>query len=239
MSRKGKVSYEEKVKACESYLNGTTRIFAITQSLGVSKRAVLNWINKYRNIGKEALITSNNNKTYTKEFKEQVVIEYLGGNGSQEYLCNKYQISSHSILQRWIKQYNTNKELKDYDPKPEVYTKMANRKNTTKDERIEIVHYCIDHNKDYKGTATKYDVSYAQVFNWVKKYLENGDDGLNDKRGRRKQESELSELETLQRKNKILENKLREKEMEVILLKKLKEVEGRRYSPKQSKKRNT
>lgn len=239
MSRKEKVSYEEKVKACEDYLNGTTRISEIVQSLGVNKGTVFDWINKYRDIGKEALITSNKNKTYTKEFKEQVVIEYLDGDGSQEYLCNKYQISSRSILHCWIKQYNTYKELKDYDPKPEVYTKMANRKNTTKDERVEIVNYCIDHNKDYKGTAEKYDVSYSQVFNWVKKYLENGDEGLNDKRGKHKQESELSELEALQRKNKILENKLREKEKEIILLKKLKEVEGRRYFPKQSKKRNT
>lgn len=239
MSRKEKVSYEEKVKACEDYLNNTTSVFAIAQSLSVNQRTVFDWINKYRDIGKESLITSNKNKTYTKEFKEQVVIEYLNGEGSLDFLCNKYGITSRSILINWIKKYNTYKELKGYDPKPEVYTKMANRKNTTKDERIEIVNYCIDHNKDYKGTAAKYDVSYSQVFNWVKKYLENGDDGLNDKRGKRKQETELSELETLQRKNKILENKLREKEMEVILLKKLKEVEGRRYSPKQSKKRNT
>ncbi|MEG0274797.1 MAG: transposase, partial [Longicatena sp.] len=79
MSRNEKVSYEEKVKACEDYLNGTTRISEIVQSLGVNKVTVSDWINKYRDIGKEALITSNKNKTYTKEFKEQVVIEYLDG----------------------------------------------------------------------------------------------------------------------------------------------------------------
>lgn len=33
------------------------------------------------------------------------------------------------------------------------------------------------HNRDYKGTAEKYDVSYSQVYSWVKKY--DGNDGLN------------------------------------------------------------
>ncbi|WP_049945587.1 transposase [Candidatus Stoquefichus massiliensis] len=85
MSRKEKVSYEEKVKACEDYLNNTTSVFAIAQSLSVNQRTVFDWINKYRDIGKESLITSNKNKTYTKEFKEQVVIEYLNDEGSLDF----------------------------------------------------------------------------------------------------------------------------------------------------------
>lgn len=59
--------------------------------------------------------------------------------------------------------YNANRELKDYDPVREVYMAEA-RRNTTMDERKEIVEYCLTHNRDYKGTATTFDISYNQVY---------------------------------------------------------------------------
>lgn len=45
--------------------------------------------------------------------------------------------------------YNANIELKDYNPKQEVYMAEARRK-TTKEEREEIVEYCLNNNRDYK-----------------------------------------------------------------------------------------
>ncbi len=39
----------------------------------------------------------------------------------------------------------------------------------------EIVNYCINHNRDYKNTATKFNVSYGQVYSWVKKYDSDGE----------------------------------------------------------------
>lgn len=45
--------------------------------------------------------------------------------------------------------YNTNIELKDYNPKQEFYMAKARRK-TTIDEHKEIVNYCIEHNRNYK-----------------------------------------------------------------------------------------
>ena len=44
------------------------------------------------------------------------------------------------------------------------------RRKTTFEERKEIVDYCINHNRNYKNTAAKFDVSYSQVYSWVKKY---------------------------------------------------------------------
>ena len=121
--------------------------------------------------------------------------------------------------------YNANRELKDYCPKPEVYMADARRK-TTVEERKEIVEYCISHNRNYKETAAKYDVSYSQVYDWVRKYSEKGDDGLIDKRGIHKTDDELDELERLRRENKRLKRKLEEQDMLVVLLKKVKEFEG-------------
>ena len=88
-----------------------------------------------------------------------------------------------------------------------------------------ITEYCIAHGKDYKGTAALYDVSYSQVYSWVKKYLSNGEEGLSDKRGRHKSDEEVDELERLRRENIRLKRQLEEQSMMVELLKKVKEFE--------------
>lgn len=99
------------------------------------------------------------------------------------------------------------------------------RKKTTFEERKDIVDYCINHNCDYKGTAAKYDVSYSQVYSWVKKYDVKGEEGLTDNRGHHKTDDEVDELERLRRENLRLKRQLEEKDMVVELLKKVKEYE--------------
>lgn len=100
------------------------------------------------------------------------------------------------------------------------------RRKTTREERKEITEYCIAHRKDYKGTAALYDVSYSQVYTWVKKYLAKGEEGLVDKRGHHKTDDEVDELERLRRENLRLKRQLEEQNMVVELLKKVKEFEG-------------
>lgn len=62
---------------------------------------------------------------------------------------------------------------------------MSNARKTTLEERIEIVKYCLESGNNYGETAIKYNVSYQQVYTWVKKYLELGEAGLEDRRGKR------------------------------------------------------
>lgn len=45
---------------------------------------------------------------------------------------------------------------------------MADTLKVSKEKKIEIIKYCIDHNHDYKGTAEFYGGNYAQIYNWVK-----------------------------------------------------------------------
>ena len=134
------------------------------------------------------------------------------GNGSIEVLCLKYNISSCETLRNWISLYNSNIELKDYNPKPEVYMASARRK-TTIEERKEIVNYCISNHRDYKGTTEKYDVSYSQVRSWVKTYDNNGTEGLIDRRGHHKTDDEVEELERLRRENLRLKHQLEERDV--------------------------
>ena len=120
--------------------------------------------------------------------------------------------------------YNANRELQDYLPNREVYMAESKRK-TTIDERKEIVEYCIAHNYNYSNTAAIYDVSYSQVYSWVKKYKANGVEGLIDKRGQHKTDDEVDELERLRRENARLKRQLEEKDMLAELLKKVQEFE--------------
>lgn len=99
------------------------------------------------------------------------------------------------------------------------------RRKTTIEERKEIVNYCIDHNLDFKNTAAKFDVSYSQVYSWVKKYDADGESGLTDRRGQHKADNEVDELERLRRENLRLKRQLEEKDRVVELLKKVKEFE--------------
>lgn len=238
MGRRHKLSEKEKVTICEQYLSGKKSKIQLASENEIPVETVRRWVNQYQELGSSIFHKKAHNKNYTKEFKQEVVEAYLAGEGTPEHLANKYNIPSKSTVQKWIIKYNNLEELRDYNPKPEIYMKDRSRK-TTYEERIEIVNYCLEHDKNYKDAAELFNVSYTQVYQWVNKYKEDGKEGLTDKRGKRKKEEQLSEIEQLQRKVKILERQIKEKEMENEVLKKVQEIERRRFSPKRKTKRNT
>ena len=206
MSRKVKYTKEVKLKASKDYLSGKMSAFNIARSLGMSKRGdkiVRYWARQYEVNGDEIFDDKPRNKSYSKEFKEKVVKEYLDGKGSFKYLAAKFGIPSNCTVLSWVKKYNGHIELEDYDPKGEIY--MTKGRITTLDERIEIVKWCLDHDRSIKDTASHFECSYAQVRTWLLKYEEFGEEGLIDKRGKPKEEKDLSELELAQRKIQSLE----------------------------------
>ena len=60
----------------------------------------------------------------------------------------------------------------------------------------------------------------------IRKYEEKGVQGLTDRRGKAKPENELTEEDRLRQENKILQAKIKDQEMEIALLKKLRELRG-------------
>lgn len=64
-------------------------------------------------------------------------------------------------------------------------TYMKKARVTTPEERLEIVKECLFNDKNYGAMALKYNCSYQQVHNWVKRYEKMGISGLEDRRGRR------------------------------------------------------
>ena len=225
-----KYSAELKIAACQDYLSSGLTHKDVCEKYGIyyntkkSTSELSKWIRRYLSHGENAFIREKGHYDMPATFKERVVLDYLSGKGSLVDIAAKYNLRSSSTLHRWVSLYNANRELKDYFPKREVYMAEARRK-TTIEERKEIVEYCISHNRDYKGTASTYDVSYSQVYSWVKKYVANGDEGLTDKRGRHKSDEEVDELERLRRENARLKRQLEEKDMLTELLKKVQEFE--------------
>ena len=193
MGRKSKFTYEQKIEACERYINGKGSYRSIAQELGIDWSSFREWVYKYKNNGKYSFQESNTNSSYSSTFKNTVIREYLDGKSSILDIAAKYNIS-FSMAKNWVKKYNNGEEIKDYNPKSEVYS-MKSRK-TTLQERIEIVKYALDNNNDYKGSADKFLVPYANVYKWVKIYKEQGEEGLKFYRDRPKNSiTELTELE--------------------------------------------
>ena len=172
---------------------------------------------------------SKKRKKYCAEFKLLAVQEYLAGKGSLRKICREYGIPDYKMLRQWISCYNGHKDFKERSgAKGEIY--MTKGRKTTQEERAQIVAFCIEHGKDYALTVETYQVSYQQIYSWVRKYEATGVDGLVDRRGKAKPEDELTEAERLRQENKILQAKLKDKEMEIALLKKLRELRGGGWS---------
>ena len=132
----------------------------------------------YKAHGPSVLEDRDGFNTYTNEFKEKVVKEFLESKTYFTAIARKYKIPCAKTVRNWIIKYTNGEAEKAYYPKPEVYT-MKFRK-TSHEERIFIVKDCIQNQLDYKQTAQKFNVSYNSVYQWVKKYQKYGPDGLVD-----------------------------------------------------------
>lgn len=227
MSRNGKVSGSEKIAAVEKYLHGEASLKHLAALLGVCLSSTKQWLRIYQSLGPNALLESSKNTVYSAEFKNKVVEDFLAGVGSRGELCKKYGLKSRAQLYSWILKYNSHEKLKTSGTGGTPI--MTKGRPTTYDERVEIVKYCIEHQLNFAKTAQKFQVSYQQAYSWTNKYLNEGIGGLQDRRGKRKSEDEMSEVEKLRAQNKLLEADIKRKQMEIDLLKKLDEIERRRF----------
>ena len=100
---KRKHTPEWMIARVEEYLSGKGSCKSIARAYGIGYKTLRNWIYKYRELGTEAFAEMEGNKKYSKEFKIYCVEAVLRGEGSVDAIISKYNISSRSVLQRWIK----------------------------------------------------------------------------------------------------------------------------------------
>ena len=234
MGRKSNFSEEVKIKACEDYEKGNGNFSSIAAEIGTTKETTRRWYLKYKEYGPHAFETSNRNRSYTKEFKLSVVEEYISGKGSTADLAVKYNIAA-GTLSNWVNKWYNGIEIKDYDPKGDVYT-MKSRK-TTFEERLKIVKWVIENNMGYKDAADKYSITYALVYKWTRAYIDRGPDALRyQKRGPKSKsevdESDLTETEKLRLELEREKALRKRREFELEVLKKKEEFERKLRSRK-------
>ena len=224
MPHKGKIAAEEKIRIIESYLEGRTGWRSAHTSAGVGETTFRRWLGRYKTDGALGLFPQKQNRKYTIETKILAVTDYLSGQGSLQYISEKYGIRTPSVLAEWIKVYNSHGGFRKHTGG----SAMTKSRSTTLEERIQIVKDCVAIGNDYGTTALKYQVAYQQVYLWVKKYRKMGEAGLEDRRGRRAGTLPSRTLEEeLRDKIAELERKNSDLEMENALLKKVKELKRR------------
>ncbi len=81
------------------------------------------WSKRYSVYGESIFEERRRNKGYSKELKKQVIKEYKEGGISTQDLANKYNISTREIVRQWILKYNDGIEIRQYDPKGDIYVK--------------------------------------------------------------------------------------------------------------------
>ena len=225
MSRRSKLTDEERIQVVQEYLAGKGSYITLSKKYKISIDTVQRLVYRAKSEGIESILITTRHRHYSKETQLSAVKDYLDGKGSLREICAKYKITSHRILRRWISWYNSGKDFKERKRSERGITMNKCRK-TTQDERVEIVAFCIEHGKDYGLAIEKYGVSYQQIYSWVRKYEAKGVEGLTDRRGKAKPEDELTEADRLHMENKILQAQLKDMEMENKLLKKLRELRG-------------
>ena len=198
----------------------------ICRMFSVNPSTLSVWHTKFINGGAEALTRPKKNKFYSKEVKEKAVVDYLSGNYTMLEVLSKYEISELSVFKKWLKIYTGHSELKD-SGKGMSQTMTKGRK-TTVEERIKIAKACLANGKKYQETAAQYEVSYQQVYQWVRKFEENGEQGLADRRGRTKPVEERTPEDELRLTIQQIEHENERLRAENLFLKKLEEIERRR-----------
>ena len=116
MSRRERFTPYEKEQACLDYINGNRSRSEICNCLHISTRTIQDWAAIYKKYGILGFTKKTKNRSYSKEFKMELVEKCISGEASSIDLGHQYDISS-GLLRKWIRMYNANIELKDYNPK--------------------------------------------------------------------------------------------------------------------------
>lgn len=226
MSKRSFYSPEEKYQIISEVMDGRHSVNSIAKKHSLSWEAINDWIRKYNDGGLEELKESKTWKRYDNTLKHEAVLAVINKKMSIFKATMFFQISSTSVLRGWISRYTSGETLKSTS-KGSVPKTMTKGRKTTYQERIEIAQYTIANELNYAQAIEKYDVSYQQVYSWVKKYQQHGEEALKDNRGRNRSNEFLTEEERLKLRVKELEARNRHLEMENDLAKKLQEIQRR------------
>ena len=232
MAKTSGFTKEEIIPACIAYQNSNGSLRSIAHDMGCSMSTFKRWYLRYVEHGESAFDEVYSHGRYSSEYKQEVIDYYLLSSESMEIVSAKYNLP-YSTLKEWLKINSNSKESRDSKPKGDTTTMKS--RETTFDERLEIVKWIISNSMNYKAAAKKYAISYGTLYAWTNRYLKEGESALSyNRRGIRAKVdiSNLSEVELLN--HKLQEEILKRKraELELQILKKKEEFEKKLRYPK-------
>lgn len=225
MGRKGsRYTLEEKLFYIGLVNDDGLSTKAVERLHDIGHNQVKQWLDRYEADGVDGLKARRTQRTYSQELKLEVVQKYLAGNTSYPRLAKEYDIPNVAVIYQWVSLYTSGKS-------PQATRRaipMKDGRKTSQTERIEIAQWTIANDHNYVEATKHFDVSYGQVYSWVKKFKQGGESALSDRRGKAKEDNgQLSEVERLKLENKRLQARLTYVSTEVAALKKLQEIERR------------
>ena len=138
---------------------------------------------------------------YSFEFKKKVVLEYLGGEGSTNFLSKKYGLGSNTQLRKWINAYKTFGD--------EGLMRSRQNKNYTFEEKLHVIELYLSNEVSYQDLAIQEGITNpSMIANWVQRFRVSGPDGLRPlKKGRKKTLDKSKKDITSQHNDKTVVNK--------------------------------
>ena len=219
---KRKVPITKVIEAVKKWIAGEGSQRSLAAEIGIDSSTFRTYLARYRNSGIGDFIGEANNRVYSTELKLKAIAAYKTGEGSFRSIASKYGLRSETQLKKWIEVYNSGRGFRR---KMSGGSRMKEARPTTVEERIQIAKDCIANGGNYGETALKFNVSYQQVYQWVKKFKEKGNAGLEDRRGKRlKDQTPRTREEELEIEIAKLKHELYMTKMERDVLKKLDEI---------------
>jgi len=117
---------------------------------------------------------------YSFEFKKEVVLAYLNGEGGYLYLKNKYNISAKSLVEKWIHNYQTFGD--------EGLLRSRQKEKYSFEKKLSVVELYLSSEISYQDLALQEGITNpSMIANWVNRFRVAGPDALRShKKGRKK-----------------------------------------------------
>ena len=101
-----KYSFKFKLQVVQAYLTGEGSYNYLSKKYGIlSEKDIRKWVNAYKAFGKDGLMRSRKNESYSFEFKLHVVELYLTTEVSYQELALSVGINNPSLITRWVNDY--------------------------------------------------------------------------------------------------------------------------------------
>lgn len=156
MEKYKRLSANEKWEIIRPVIEGKASVLAIAKKYEMAKSNITKWIRKYNQDGMAGLENGKGWKPYTADLKTSAVKDVVDNGMSLTSVVKKYEISSDSVLARWINSYNSGNKL-EATSTGKVGAIMTKGRQTTFEERIEIVEFIMARDHDYKAAQEKFN----------------------------------------------------------------------------------